>query len=212
VTSPSAEIADDLAVIQVGARQRWQTRRGGPGRERVIDWITLDSKISFFPNADRDNFGSGAGLFDYDFRWHLGDRVTLLSDGFVDFFDDGLKTFSVGAYAERPEVGSVFVGFRSIEGPVSSNILSASTVYRLSDTWGIKAGAQVDFGETGTIGNRLGVVYIGESFLWEVGFNFDASRDNFGVRFGFEPRFVGGGRIFRPGGAAIPPASSRWLE
>ena len=212
VTSPSAEIADDLAVITVGARQRWQTRRGAPGRQRVVDWITLDSKISFFPNADRDNFGSGAGLFDYDFRWHLGDRVTILSDGFADFFEDGLRTFSVGAFAERPEVGSLFVGFRSIEGPISSNILSASTVYRLSDTWGIKAGAQIDFGETGTIGNRLGVVYIGESFLWEVGFNFDASRDNFGIRFGFEPRFIGGGRIFRPGGSSIPPASSRWLE
>ena len=212
VTSPSAEIADDLAIIKVGARQRWQTRRGAPGRQRVVDWITLDSQISFFPNADRDNFGSGAGLFDYDFRWHLGDRVTVLSDGFVDFFDQGLRTVSVGAYSERPEVGSIFLGFRSIEGPISSNIISASAVYRLSDQWGVKAGTQIDFGETGTIGNRLGVVYIGESFLWEVGFNYDASRDNLGIRFAFEPRFIGGGRIFRPGGAAIPPASSRWLE
>ena len=212
VTSPSAEIADDLAVIKVGVRQRWQTRRGAPGRQRVVDWITLDAQTSFFPNADRDNFGTGVGLFDYDFRWHLGDRVTILSDGFADFFDQGLRTVSVGAYAERPEVGSIFVGVRSIEGPISSNIITASTVYRMSDQWGIKAGTQIDFGETGTIGNRLGVVYIGESFLWEVGFNYDASRDNLGVRFAFEPRFVGGGRIFRPGGTPIGPASSRWLE
>ena len=212
VTSPSAEIADDLAIINIGARQRWQTRRGAPGQQRIVDWITLDSEISFYPDADRDNFGSGAGMFNYDFRWHIGDRVTLLSDGFVDFFDQGLRTVSFGAYAERPEVGNVFLGFRSIEGPISSNILSASAVYRLSDTWGIKGGAQVDFGETGTIGNRLGIVYIGESFLWELGFNYDASRDNFGIRFGFEPRFLGGGRIFRPGGVPVRPASSRWLE
>ena len=212
VTSPSAEIADDLAVIKFGVRQRWQTRRGAPGRQRVVDWITLDAQTSFFPNADRDNFGTGAGMFDYDFRWHLGDRVTILSDGFADFFDQGLRTVSVGAYAERPEIGSIFVGVRSIEGPISSNIITASTVYRLSDHWGIKAGTSIDFGETGTIGNRLGIVYIGESFLWEVGFNFDASRDNFGVRFAIEPRFVGGGRIFRPGGVPIPPASSRYLE
>ncbi|QEG24205.1 LPS-assembly protein LptD [Mariniblastus fucicola] len=212
VTSPSAEIADDLAVIKLGARQRWQTRRGAPGKQRIVDWITLDAKVSLFPNADRDNFGADAGMFDYDFRWHLGDRVTLLSDGFADFFSQGLRTVSVGAYAERPEVGSVYLGVRSIEGPISSNIISASAVYRLSDTWGVKGGAQVDFGETGTIGNRLGVVYIGESFLWEVGFNYDASRDNLGIRFGFEPRFIGGGRIFRPGGVPIQAASSRWLE
>ena len=212
VTSPSAEIADDLSVIKMGVRQRWQTRRGAPGRQRIVDWITLDSKVSLFPNEDRDNFGVGAGMFDYDFRWHIGDRVSLLSDGFADFFGQGLRTVSVGAYAERPEVGSVYVGVRSIEGPISSNILSASAVYRLSDTWGVKGGTQIDFGETGTIGNRLGVVYIGESFLWEVGFNYDANRDNLGIRFGFEPRFIGGGRIFRPGGVPIQPASSRWLE
>ncbi len=212
VTSPSAEIADDLAVIKLGMRHRWQTRRGAPGKQRVVDWMTLDSKISLFPDADRDNFGAEAGLFDYDFRWHIGDRVSLLSDGFADFFGQGLRTVSVGAYAERPEIGSVYVGVRSIEGPISSNILSAAAVYRLSDTWGVKAGAQIDFGETGTIGNRLGVVYIGESFLWEVGFNYDASRDNLGIRFGFEPRFIGGGRIFRPGGVPIQAASSRWLE
>ena len=174
--------------------------------------MTLDAKISLFPDADRDNFGAGAGLLDYDFRWHIGDRVSILSDGFADFFSQGLRTISVGAYAERPEIGSVFLGVRSIEGPISSNILTASAVYRLSDKWGLKAGSQIDFGETGTIGNRLGVVHIGESFLWELGFNYDASRDNFGIRFGFEPRFIGGGRIFRPGGVPIQAASSRWLE
>ena len=212
VTSPSAEIADDLTIIKLGARQRWQTRRGAPGRQRVVDWITFDSQISIFPDAEENNFGVDFGMFDYDFRWHVGDRVTILSDGFADFFGQGLRTVSIGATAERPEVGSVYLGFRSIEGPISSNIISASAVYRLSDTWGIKGGTQVDFGETGTIGNRLGVVYIGESFLWEVGFNYDASRDNVGIRFGFEPRFIGGGRIFRPGGVPIPAASSRWLE
>ncbi len=212
VTSPSAEIVDDLAVVKFGVRQRWQTRRGTPGQQRVVDWITMDMEASFFPEADRDNFGSDFGVFNYDFRWHLGDRVSILSDGYADFFADGLRTVSVGAVAERPEIGSVFLGFRSIEGPISSNILTASMVYRMSDTWGIKGGTQVDFGETGTIGNRLGVVYIGESFLWEVGFNYDASRDNLGVRFGFEPRFAGVGRMFRPGGYLIPPASSRRLE
>lgn len=212
VTSPSAEIFDDLAVVKIGARQRWQTKRGAPGQERIIDWITLDTQITYFPRADEDNFGSDFGLFDYDFRWHLGDRFAVVSDGFADLFSQGLRTFSLGVFSQRPELGSIFVGVRSIEGPISSNIITASAQYRLSDKWGLKAGAQLDFGDTGTIGQRLGVVYIGESFLWEVGFNFDASRDNFGVRFGFEPRFAGKSRLFRPGGSAVPAASSRWLE
>ena len=67
-------------------RQRWQTKRGLPGQERIIDWITLDIEGSLFPKHDRDNFGQMLGLVNYDFRWHVGDRFALLSDGFFDFF------------------------------------------------------------------------------------------------------------------------------
>ena len=212
VTSPSTEIADDLAIIRLGARQRWQTKRGAPGQERIIDWITLDTQISLFPDANRDNFGSDVGLFDYDFHWHIGDRFSVESDGFFDFFSQGLRTVSIGANLGRPEVGNIFVGFRSIEGPISSNILSAALSYRMSDKWGVNAGGQVDFGETGSIGQTVSFVYIGESFLWQFGANFDVSRDNFGLRFGFEPRFTQRPKLFRPGGVPVAPAGSRWLE
>ena len=213
VTSPSTEIADDLSLIRFGVRQRWQTKRGLPGRQRIIDWITLDTQVILFPNSQRDNFGtSDFGMFDYDFRWHVGDRFSLVSDGYFDFFSQGLRTASFGGNISRPEVGNVYVGFRTIEGPISSNILSAALTYRMSDKWGVNAGAQVDFGETGTIGQTLSFIYIGESFLWQFGGNYDASRDNFGFRFGFEPRFTKNPQLFRPGGKAIPPAGSRWLE
>ena len=212
ITSPSTEIADDLAIIKLGARQRWQTKRGAPGQERIIDWITLDTQVSLFPDANRDNFGADFGLFDYDFHWHIGDRFSVESDGFFDFFSQGLRTVSIGANLGRPEVGNIFVGFRSIEGPISSNILSAALSYRMSDKWGVNAGGQVDFGETGSIGQTVSFVYIGESFLWQFGANFDVSRDNFGLRFGFEPRFTQRPRLFRPGGVPVAPAGSRWLE
>lgn len=213
VTSPSAEIADDLSIVKLGVRQRWQTKRGAPGRERIIDWITLDAQTVFFPNAQRDNFGNtDFGLFDYDFRWHIGNRFSIESDGFFDFFSQGLRTISIGANLSRPEVGNINVGFRSIEGPISSNILSASLTYRMSDKWGVNAGGQIDFGETGTIGQTVSFIYIGESFLWQFGGNYDASRDNFGFRFGFEPRFSKEPKLFRPGGVSIPPAGARWLE
>ncbi|MFK7767702.1 MAG: organic solvent tolerance protein OstA [Mariniblastus sp.] len=212
VTAPSTEIADDLSAIKFGVRQRWQTKRGLPGRERIIDWVTLDMQTTLFPNAARDNFGADFGMFDYDFRWYVGDRFSLSSDGFFDFFSQGLRTASFGANITRPEIGDVYVGYRMIEGPISSNILTAALTYRMSDKWGVKAGGQVDFGETGTIGQTLNFVYIGESFLWQFGFNYDVSRDNLGFRFGFEPRFTNKPRLFRPGGVAIPPSGSRWLE
>lgn len=212
VTSPSAEIADDLAMVKFGVRQRFQTKRGAPGAERITDLVNFNMQAAIFPKADRDNFGEELGMINYDFRWHIGDRLSLVSDGYADVFSQGLRTVSVGAYAERPEVGNVYIGLRSIEGPISSNVLSAVGTYRLSDKWGLKGGAQVDFSDEGTIGQRAGVVYIGESFLLEMAINYDVNRDNVGFRFGFEPRFTPRPKLFRPGGVAIAPASSRWLE
>lgn len=212
VTAPSAEIADDLALVKLGVRQRWQTKRGMPGRERIIDWITLDAQTILFPDADRDNFGADFGMFDYDFRWHLGDRFSILSDGYADFFSQGLRTVSVGANMSRPGIGDLYVGLRSIEGPISSNVVTTALTYRMSEKWGTKLGGQYDFGDAGSIGQSASFVYIGESFLMQMGVNYDVSRDNVGFRFGFEPRFVPKPRLFRPGGEAIAPAGSRWLE
>ena len=75
VSSPSTEVADDLLALRLGAFQRWQTKRGLPGRQRVVDWLTLDLQSYFYPKDDRDNFGVNVGLVSYDLRWHIGDRV-----------------------------------------------------------------------------------------------------------------------------------------
>ena len=212
VTSPSAEIADDLALVKFGVRQRWQTKRGAPGREQIIDWITLDAQATLFPDANRDNFGADIGMIDYDFRWHVGGRFSILSDGYADTFGQGLRTVSFGGNLSRPGVGDLYLGVRSIEGPISSNVITTALNYRMSDKWGTKLSGQYDFGEAGSIGQSVSAIYIGESFLLQAGVNYDVSRDNVGIRFGFEPRFVPKPRLFRPGGQAIAPAGSRWLE
>ena len=212
VTAPVPEIADDLMMFQIGARQRWQTKRGAPGRERIIDWITLDTHATYFPKANRDNFGADVGLLNYDFRWHVGDRFTLMSDGYADVFGDGLRMLTVGGYMGRPERGSLYLGFRSIGGPISSSILVGSFNYRMSQKWLMSAATAIDFGPTGNIGQRFELTRIGESFLVSMGLNLDESRDNVGVGFTIEPRFLPLSRRSLVGGARIPPAGARGLE
>ncbi|MFV1968638.1 MAG: organic solvent tolerance protein OstA, partial [Pirellulaceae bacterium] len=212
VTAPSAEIAGDLTLARVGVRQRWQTKRGLPGQQHVVDWLVLDVEGAFFPDADRDNFGEPFGLLDYDLRWHVGDRFTVLSDGFADFFDEGLRTVSIGGKITRPERSSLYLGYRSIEGPISSNILSGSIGYRSSEKWIISAGAAVDLGETGSIGQNLTITRIGESVLLRFGFNVDVSRGNVGVTVAIEPRFLPRNRLGLVGGVQIPPAGAYGLE
>ncbi len=211
VTSPNPEVADDLFLWRPAIRQRWQTKRGLPGQQRVVDWITLDTEAFIYPDAERDNFGSTVGLASYDLRWHVGDRFTVLSDGQVDFFDNGLRTFALGGMVSRPSLVRYVAGIRSIEGPISSTILFGSTSYRLSQKWIINYGSSYDFGKTGNIGQRGEIVRVGESFLVGLGFNYDSSRDNFGVRFAIEPRFLSG-RLSQVGGLPIAPVGSSGLE
>lgn len=212
VSSPTTELAEDLMLARAGVRQRWQTKRGVPGQERIVDWLTLDVEGVYFPRPDRDNFGEQAGLLDYDFRWHLGDRFTILSDGFVDIFGQGLRTFTLGGLLSRPERGSLYVGFRTIEGPITSNVVTAALNYRLSEKWIAEAATSFDFGPTGNIGQRLSVVRIGEAAFVRVGVNIDEGRDNIGVIFSIEPRLLPRGQLGMIGGVQIPPPGARGLE
>ena len=212
VTSPAPEIAEDLLALRLGVRQRWQTKRGMPGNDRIIDWITLDTHAVFFPEENRDNFGEVLGLVDYDFRWHIGDRLTLLSHGLFDFFHDGAQVISVGGFLSRPPRGSLYAGIHLLEGPFSNTVLSTSYTYRMSDKWVSSLGMSIDLGSQGNIGQRLSVTRIGESFLISAGVNVDASRGNVGAHLAIEPRFLPKTRLGRAGGAQIPVAGAYGLE
>ena len=213
VTGPSTEIADDLTAIRMGVRQRWQTKRGRLGEERIIDWITFDVDGTLFPDADRDNFGQEFGLIDYDFRWHVGDRVTLVSDGYLDLFGSGLRMFTLGGFLTRPGQAQFYGGFRNIDGPFQSHLVTGSAQYRLSDKWIVNYSSAVDLGEAGNIGQSAYITRVGESFLATVGFSVDSSRDNVGIRFAIEPRILS--RMSRYGtvaGVPVPPVGIDGLE
>jgi hypothetical protein len=211
VTSPTPEIANDLTMLRTGIRQRWQTKRGSPGSERIIDWIVFDVEGSFFPEADRDNFGETAGLLNYDFRWHVGDRLTLLSDGFADLFADGLRTFSVGGMIGRPLRGSLYLGYRSIHGPITSDRIMAAVNYRMSEKWILNAGGAYDLTEDWNLGQSVSITRVGESMLIRLGVQVDRSRDNVGIGLAIEPRFMGG-KLSKVGGVPTPPVGAFGLE
>jgi hypothetical protein len=209
---PSAEIAEDLMALRMGVRQRWQTKRGPLGHQHIVDWLTVDMNATYFPDASRDNFGQDLGLLDYDLRWHLGDRFTVLSDGFADLFGDGLKTISAGVLLNRPTSFNAYLGFRSINGPITSNALVSTFNYRLTEKWIASAGTAYDFASTGNIGQTLGITRIGESFNVTAGFNVDSSKDNVGVRFLVEPRVWPKSKLTRTTGIEVPPAGALGLE
>ncbi len=205
VASPSDVIADDLEQLSVGLNQRWQTKRGLPGRERIVDLFQFDVNLLLFPKSDRDNFGESMGPATYDMKFNIGDRVTLLSDGYFDFFENGLRSISAGFRTSRPGLGDAYIGLLSLEGPISSTVLRSTLDYRMNEKWIVTAGATYDFGVIGNVGQTLGLTRIGESLLLRLAVNVDPGRNNTSVGFLIEPRFWPSSRRGRLGGQLIPP-------
>jgi hypothetical protein len=212
VSSPSSEIADDLLALRAGMHHRLQTKRGGLGEERIIDWITFDTNATWFPNDDRDNNGSPIGLINYDFHWFLGDRFSILSDGYADTFGDGLRTASVGFLVNRPRTGNFYLGFRTATGLFEADVLTATVNYRTSPKWIASASSSVDFGPTGNIGQSVAMTRIGESLNVTVGANVDASKGSVGASFLVEPRLLPNSQVTKKTGIEIPPVGAFGLE
>ncbi len=193
VTAP-VEVADDLTTFRLGMHHRLQTKRGLPEQRRIIDWMTLDTNLTIFPNADRDNFGTGAGLLDYHYRWFIGDRLTLVSTGLFDFFHNGAQLITIGGYLQRPPRGQLYLGLNLLEGPFQSQVVTASFSYQMSPKWIATVGASVDL--TGdNIGQNFSVTRIGESLIVNLGVSVDDIREDVGVFFSVEPRFLPKRRI-----------------
>jgi hypothetical protein len=211
VTGPT-EIANDLLAVRFGIDQRWQTKRGFPGERTLQDLVVLNTGISFFPNDDRDNFGEPFGLADYDFRWHVGERTTILSTGLYDFFPEGQHLTSFGVQLSRPPRASAYLGVSFLDGPFRSDVLQFSYSYRMSAKWISEFSTGYDFFNNQNIGQRMTLTRVGESFLISLGFNIDASKGSQGFALNIEPRFLPRTRIGRVGGAQIPPAGAFGIE
>ncbi len=211
VTGPT-EIAGTDTQIKLDIDQRWQTKRGIEGQQHVVDWIELDTNFEIFPDATQ-NFGSNAGLLDYDFHWFVGDRLTLVSYGGYDFFNDGQRYTSVGGFISRPPRGSLYLGFNDYQGgPISSDVFTASYTYRMSPKWLSTFGTSFDVRQQGNIGESFRLTRIGESFLFTMGMNVDVSRGNVGVSVALIPRFLGHEPSVTRGQVDIPPAGLYGLE
>jgi hypothetical protein len=180
---------DTIEVLQADLRQRWQTKRGFPGQEHVIDYLTLDVSASFFPHPDRDNFGKNYAFLEYDTTWNVGDRTAITSSGWYDPFDNGARVFTIGAFLNRTDRTSFFVGYRLID-PIDSRALTTAATYVFSPKYAITASSTYDFGINESLSNSLVVTRMGSDLTLSLGITYNAILKNFGFTMELLPNFV----------------------
>jgi hypothetical protein len=153
----------DYSAAQVALRQRWQTKRGGPGRWRSVDFFTLDIEANFFSNQPSDVELAPLGFrgmfypsmpevaiprnsLNADAKWRISDTTILISDVQHNLDERRLATASVGMIAQRSPRTSYYLGLRYID-ELDSSIGTAAIGYQLTAKYSIALRESIDFND-----------------------------------------------------------------
>jgi hypothetical protein len=180
---------DDIEVLQLDIRQRLQTKRGYPGQQHIVDWMTLDLSASIFPHSNRDNFGDTFGFLEYDWLWNIGDRTALASTGWIDSLDQNAREFTFGAFLNRPDRTNFYLGYRQID-PIQSKAVTAAVTYVFSPKYATTLSSTYDFGTNQSLSNSLVLTRMGTDLQVSLGFTYNALQNNFGVVFEILPNLA----------------------
>jgi len=195
-----------MDILQLDLRQRWQTKRGFPGNEHVVDWMTLDLGMSIYPQANRDNFGETVGILNYDWVWNIGDSTSLVSNGWMDPEGGGPRVFTIGGNLMRPDRTNVYLGYRQID-PVNSKAIIGNISYALSAKYFLVASTIYDFGVHTQV-NSLALTRIGTDLQMSLGFSYNSILNTIGVNFAIVPNLFANRMAI---GAMGAPSSSGGL-
>ncbi len=162
------ENINDFYGTSVALRNSWQTKRGGPGQWRNVDWMKFDLELNLFGNQPRqplfwshyhtlpigryydsrpeDSIARNHIKADYMYR--ISDTTAVLSDANVDLNDGSLDLFNISYAVERTPRSSYFAGYRYI-GPTDSHLIGGGFNYLLNEkhTVGLRAYYDLDRGE-----------------------------------------------------------------
>ncbi len=80
----------------------------------------------------------------------------------------------------------------------------------MSEKWIGSASGSIDLGNSGNIGQSFAVSRIGESLIATVGANYDQSKNNIGLSFLVEPRFLPKPQRHAPHGHRDSARGDQW--
>lgn len=200
----TTDVQASMNTVQLGIHQRLQTKRGPVGKRRIVDYMTLDATTTYFPTAARDNFGTPWGLAMYNYQWYIGDRTSIVSSGWFDFYKlvgstpvasttgynpNGLNIITTGISVARPPRANMFLGYSIIDtGYIKTSALNASISYWLSPKWYGTFSQSYDFGDAVSLGTMFAFTRVGADYLTTIGLSVDPQRGAYTYAIQIVPR------------------------
>ncbi|MGH7176023.1 MAG: LPS assembly protein LptD, partial [Tepidisphaeraceae bacterium] len=205
----NVDAINDISAAQFAIRQRWQTKRGGAGNFRSVDFFTLNVELNLFANQPSEsdlNPAGFRGLFFFsdpeasiprnslnaDALWRVSDTTAILSDVQYNLDQFELATTSIGLAVQRDPRVSYFIGARYI-GQINSTLGNFAVDYELSPKYAILFAQSFNFSEEQNQDTRVTVIRKFDHFALTFTYFYDAVEDDSGFRFGLIPEGMGSG-------------------
>ena len=188
---------DKSSIVRFGLFQRWQTKRPrrkvvptGPADWRVVDWMTLDAGIDFYPDADRDHGGRDLSDLTLEYIFRISDRMTLLADSDIDLDDDKrFETATIGVNLNRSPRFSVYLGQRYIRTG-DSNTTIGRLEYKVDERWKVGMLGNYDWATGQSNDVRLTLTRVLHDWELRMGFERDSGEDDTTFMLEFAPVWV----------------------
>ncbi len=172
-----------------------------------MDYMVFDLDTTYFPQATRDNFGKPFGQNYYNYEWYIGDRTSIVSYGWFEFWKVGgdpylayntsldrndpfgLHIITSGLSITRIPKGNIFVGYTIVNtGPINTSALNAQYSYWLSPKWFGTVAESYDFGNGLLLGATGALTRIGADYLTSVGLAVSPLQHSYQFQFSISPR------------------------
>lgn len=146
------------AGVKLGLVNTWQTRRGGPGRERTVDWVTLQTDLVFrSDDADvetdiarffdtRPEYSVGGDHFYTELLWMVTDTLGVAGQLTHSFESDRVAQWRLGATLDHTPRLNSFLSYEEID-VLESELLTWGFGYQLTTKYRVGFQQTLDFSE-----------------------------------------------------------------
>lgn len=209
----------------LGLRQKWQTKRGPDGQQRVVDVFTLDLEAAIFANEKSQfdpytDFPRTDGYFypsrpeesiaqNYArvaFNWQLSDQTLLSGDFKMDMQEFRMATSALTLSVQRTPRLSYFFGYEGI-GDIDMNLFGWGFNYKISEKYTLAWRQSYDITRQRCIENTFAVVQKWPRWYTALSVNYDGFQDDYSLNFSMwpegAPQTTIGPRRFVPLGQSI---------
>jgi hypothetical protein len=183
-----------LSGFVVGLTQRLQTRRGRPGRRRIVDWMRFTVEAGAFSNSENSmpadgrvfgympEYSLGRNFVNAAYEWNIAEGTSFRAKGNYDVDRGRLGHLGMDLSVQRDPRFKYYVGLFAVPA-LDSSVGTVGFTYQIDRKYSLSVFEQYDFDFDGRKAVSTTIRVTRKFPRWYAGFAFifDQTRDDVGL-------------------------------